>query len=372
MFTSSNHTHPNLLMCIDVGSLLAPKHQAYLQNAGRAGDGIITELLSLHRIVAYIDNMEGVGGGDEKLWSSEYDGMPPTRIALAAPLPTLPPYNITTVTTSQIQGSPWFVFSHAAMSKLGGQSVSPPPPPAWESLHWPRIRYEWDDGDDEFQLLPPPVKILRYSTATYIELSGFECVSTISDFFLAHCQKPTSISLQPLCNVTYVGCSFMAGCRGLQSIDLSPLRSLTSISHYFLQGCSSLTSLNLSPLLALHTVGSAFLQGCGLLTQLDISALHRLTTIQNGFLMECKGITSLDLSPLTNVTSIGDCFLVSCTSLSSLDLLPLSNITSLGLYFMATCTGVSELDLSPLTQIPLARKQGVLTYPINNRITHWQ
>ena len=114
----------------------------------------------------------------------------------------------------------------------------------------------------------------------------------------------------------------------LTSLDLSAESVVTRIGSCFLQYCTSLTSINLSGLIHVTKIGRSFLEGCTALRTLDLPPLSSVTEIDNSFLYGCSSLCTLDLSPLSNVTEIECLFLYDCTSLESIYLTGCSTVVS--------------------------------------------
>ena len=88
-----------------------------------------------------------------------------------------------------------------------------------------------------------PVRFLKESSLTSLDLSAESVVTQIGSSFLMGCTSLTSIDISGLIHVTKIGNGFLEGCSSLRTLDLTPWSNVTYVGISFLQGCTLLENI---------------------------------------------------------------------------------------------------------------------------------
>eukprot|EP01060_Flectonema_neradi_P018498 TRINITY_DN25358_c0_g1_i1.p1 TRINITY_DN25358_c0_g1~~TRINITY_DN25358_c0_g1_i1.p1 ORF type:complete len:398 (+),score=75.78 TRINITY_DN25358_c0_g1_i1:55-1194(+) len=219
---------------------------------------------------------------------------------------------------------------------------------------------------------------LAFQQLTSCDLTGFDNVVTVGDYFLHSMPCIVSLDISPLKNVTSIGDSFLDCCTSLTGVDLTQLVKVRMVGNDFLSrvacsrvdlstfvgvteigshflSCSSITDINLSGLCNVTVIGNGFLHGCSSLTAVDLSGLQQLSSIGDSFLSGCTSLSHVDLSGISRVTRVGDCFLRESAAIINLP--ALSSLTSVGRFFLLGSTSIDPYDIAQFSRSLTERRE---------------
>lgn len=332
------------LMCAAVVGLLKSEHLAYIRSAGSVGCNAFNESVALQETEVCVE------------------GLSPEVHGFAAPM-------YVPLSMERCQESPGSIaiFHHVKLTRNCRSLLIS------EKLAPYRVRYEWDRVQREtpWCFSPGPVREM-----VFLQLNGFEDVTTLADGFLSECPRLRNVDLSRLICVTVIGARFMANCGSIESVCLSGFSALTRIEDGFLIGCKGLLALDMAPLAAVVSIQRSFLRGCVRLQSLDLSRNKKLAFIGDHFLMECSGLRSvvfadvfkgasiphnfmlgccsleaINLKGFSGVERVGSDFLGGCRSLTHFDAAGLQFVMAIGPYFLSGCTGLVKADFSALAHV---------------------
>lgn len=126
---------------------------------------------------------------------------------------------------------------------------------------------------------------------TFVNLSGLSSITTIGEMFLAKCPKLTNVDFSGLANVIQIYDYFLHA-SNIQTINLSCFQRLKKIGDYFLSNCQCLESV-VCEMPNVVEIGDSFLANCWNLKIVDFTSLLQIMLIGHSFLSNCIRLTTI-------------------------------------------------------------------------------